>query len=379
MIRVAHVGNYKPDSANGVHKTICGLVDHLPQSGVAVELWHPTDRVTAVTRRQVGNLLVIDLPIHRNRLCNALRLPATTRATLPQQAKAVDLIHLHSVFTPVNAWIATLGVPYLLTPHGGYDSQVLTGRNRLIKQFWLWWRERQLIRNAAALHAVSPPEQQQLRRVWGHAAVFQVPNAIELAAVPPPPAPPAARSHWGFLGRLAVEQKGLDILARAYAQATTSAGSTIPPVTLSGPDFRNGKQTLEALAKELMIQQRLGFAAPVFGAAKWDFLAQTRIFLHPSRWEGMPFALLEAMAMECPVIVTPETNLAKWITEYDAGWVSAGTVAQLAETFRAAALASDQLLNQKGANARRMVSELFTWPQVAAQMAREYTKVLHAR
>jgi glycosyltransferase involved in cell wall biosynthesis len=181
------------------------------------------------------------------------------------------------------------------------------------------------------------------------------------------------------LGRLAIEQKGLDILARAYAQATTAAGPAIPLVALSGPDFRNGKETLEALAKDLMIQPRLGVEAPVFGAAKWEFLAQTRIFLHPSRWEGMPFALLEAMAMQCPVIVTPETNLATWITEYDAGWVSAGTVAQLAETFRAAALTSDQVLNQKGANARRLVSELFTWPKVAVQMAAEYSKVLHAR
>ena len=93
----------------------------------------------------------------------------------------------------------------------------------------------------------------------------------------------------------------------------------------------------------------------------------------------MPFALLEAMAVGCPVIVTPETNIAQWISEYNAGWVTTGSIEELTASFLVAAQTPSLLLDQKGSNARRVIREFFTWPKVATQMAAEYARLLNGK
>lgn len=379
MIRVAFVGKYEPDSANGVHKTIAGLMDYLPAAGVAVELWHPTWKVKTPTKRMIGEIAVWDLPIFKSKLWNACSLPPATKATLRQISTQVDLVHLHSVFIPENAWIAKLGVPYVLTPNGGYDEQVIKGRKRWVKAAWIWLQERKLIQQAKLIHAVSPPEAQSLARFAVGPRICYIPNAINLDTVPPVVKRSSSRSHLGFMGRLAVEQKGLDLLFQAYARAYSNQGMDHPQMVLAGPDFREGRTQLEQLIKNLGITPKPRFDGPLYGKEKWNFLAETKIFLHPSRWEGMPFALLEAMAMECPVLVTPQTNIAEWITAHDAGWVTSGTPDDIAACLVRAAQTPRAELDEKGRRAREIVREHFSWPKVASQMAAEYQRILRAR
>ena len=64
-LRIAHVGNYHTNNANGVEKTIAGLVSWLPRCGVQVEDWHLTMASTRVRERHVGEVRVIDLPAYR--------------------------------------------------------------------------------------------------------------------------------------------------------------------------------------------------------------------------------------------------------------------------------------------------------------------------
>ena len=59
-MQVAHVGNYKPDSANGVDKTVAGLVRYLPTQGVHTEVWHFTPRVDRVKERTVEEITIFD-------------------------------------------------------------------------------------------------------------------------------------------------------------------------------------------------------------------------------------------------------------------------------------------------------------------------------
>jgi len=106
--------------------------------------------------------------------------------------------------------------------------------------------------------------------------------------------PPGSRLIVG-MGRL-THQKGFDLLLRAFAKvAHESPGWSV--VILGEGEAR---AQLESLADELAIGKRVSFPGQLTHPEA--LLRQAEIFVLPSRFEGFPNALLEAMAQGCAVI-----------------------------------------------------------------------------
>ena len=97
-------------------------------------------------------------------------------------------------------------------------------------------------------------------------------------------------------GRLE-RQKGHDVLLRAFA--TSRACEQLDLVILGGGSL---EAPLKALAGELGVVERVRFLG--FQANPWGWFARARLFVLPSRWEGFPNALLEAMACGAPVVAS---------------------------------------------------------------------------
>jgi glycosyltransferase involved in cell wall biosynthesis len=373
-MRVAHIGNYKPDSANGVDKTIVGLVRHLPEQGIEVEIWHPSQRTRRIERRTEGGVLIYDVPVHRpfKGFCLLAREAASF---VRSRAPLVDLLHFHSVFLSENLKIASFGGPYVITPNGGYDELVLSGRNRIFKAIWLRLWERPYLRKARLIQAVSRPESRSLQELDLGTPVIYVANGIDDAVLQRPAPPPSTMSDFVFLGRLATDQKGLDLLMRGYAEAL-GRRSDLPRLVLAGPDFRGGLAQLTAMAKALSIFDRVHFTGTLQGEDKWRALSQARLFVHTSRWEGMPFALLEAMALGRPVLVTPGTNLADSVANAKAGLVAECDTAAIADALCAFAACPCETIDAMGESARSLVKAEFSWRSIAATMSKAYRDVL---
>ncbi|HEX6173695.1 MAG TPA: glycosyltransferase family 4 protein [Candidatus Binatia bacterium] len=373
-MRVAHIGNYKPDSANGVDKTIAGLMRHLPEQGIKVEVWHPSRRVTRIERRIEGGVLVYDLPVRRpfKGLC---LFTAETVRFVRSRAQAMDLLHFHSVFLSENLRIASIGIPYVVTPHGGYDELVLSGRNRAAKAIWLKLWERPYLEKARLIQAVSVPELQGLQKLGLRTPLRYVANGIEDCALQLPAPPPSMMSDLVFLGRLAVEQKGLDLLIKGYAMAA-ARNHNLPRLVLAGPDFRDGRAQLAAMAEALSISGKVEFAGPLHGEQKWQALSQARVFVHTSRREGMPFALLEAMALGRPTLVTPGTNLADAIAGAKAGFVTECEAGAIADAVCTLAAQPSDTIDTMGERARALVKTQFSWRSIAATMGDAYRGAL---
>lgn len=103
----------------------------------------------------------------------------------------------------------------------------------------------------------------------------------------------------GFIGSLAQMYKGPDLLLRAAALCRTRGLNL--ETTLAG-DGRY-KAAMIGLAARLGIADATEFAGQLpFGKAILDFLDSIDLFVLPSRAEGLPRALLEAMARGCPCI-----------------------------------------------------------------------------
>ena len=375
-MRVAHVGNYKAESTNGDDQAIVRYAELLPVNGFEVELWHFTPEVDAVGERRVDDVRIFDVPCHRRRWQNVVHVPKETRYFLEQRLQQVDLVHLHSVFRPENLWVGRLGSRYIVSPHGGYSPQVIRGRNRLLKRIWISLWERSYLDRARAVHAVSPPEVKGLHSFGVKVPVVFIPNGVDEALLRRKLSKPHKASAWVYLGRLAVEHKGLDLLVKGYASLYKQRGGKLPPLVLAGPDFRGGKKQLEKLIRSLGVAESVLLKGPVFGEDKWNLLAQAQLFVHTSRWEGMPLAMLEALACGRPVLITPETNCEQYIEEYRAGWIVAGTPEAIASGLDAVLESSTQDLDAAGDQARSLAADNFSWPSLTRQLAEVYREAV---
>ena len=130
--------------------------------------------------------------------------------------------------------------------------------------------------------------------------VHVAPNPIDLSRIKAgaalAPNAPDGRPFIVTAGRLEA-QKGQEVLLRAFAGSRACDGFDL--VVLGEGGLRG---SLTALAGELGLGERVRFRGFESNPCAW--FARARLFVLPSRWEGFPNALLEAMACGAPVIAT---------------------------------------------------------------------------
>jgi glycosyltransferase involved in cell wall biosynthesis len=204
------------------------------------------------------------------------------------------------------------------------------------------------------------------------APIVSIPQGVDSELLRRNTPKPHEAPAWVYLGRLAVDQKGLDLLVKGYALLYEQRSGELPPLVLAGPDFREGKKQLEQLARSLGVTESIKFIGPVFGDDKWDVVAQAQLFVHTSRFDTTPFSVLEALALGRPVLVTPETGCGSYVQEHKAGWTVAATPEAIAKGLNTVLETSPQELDATGDRARSLARDTFSWPSWARQMAKVY-------
>jgi GalNAc-alpha-(1->4)-GalNAc-alpha-(1->3)-diNAcBac-PP-undecaprenol alpha-1,4-N-acetyl-D-galactosaminyltransferase len=144
----------------------------------------------------------------------------------------------------------------------------------------------------------------QTRRVADEWAVRVVPKR-RVAVIPNfvrdlPDAPEFASRDARILlavGRLD-KQKGFDALLRAFSSSSLPNKAVKLVILGEGSE----RQALQQLAADLRIAEFVAMPGVVPDPETW--MARCTVFVQSSRYEGFPNALLEAMAMGCPVVAT---------------------------------------------------------------------------
>lgn len=195
------------------------------------------------------------------------------------------------------AWLTKKlhGIPYMVSMRGGdvpgfrpYDFGTY---HRLVAPFLrLVWRQ------AGSLVANSKGLRELALKFDPSAHIELIPNGVDLDAFVP------VERDWSTprllsVGRL-VYQKGLDLAARALADLKDLDWEW---VVAGDGSFR---LEFEKLCRELGIADRVRLAGWRSREELVQDYMQANLFLFPSRHEGMPNAVLEAMASGLPVVAS---------------------------------------------------------------------------
>jgi glycosyltransferase involved in cell wall biosynthesis len=212
-----------------------------------------------------------------------------------------DVMHLHSSKAGAvgRAAIATLPPgrrpKCIFTPHGW--SWYIGGRSAAVYRRW----ERLAVRWADVITPVSSAELSAGRDVLSPSAwpkLRRIDNGVDTTEFAPegPASPRGAGALILCVGRLS-EQKGQDLLIEALPRLRHRSATL--RLLGAGPA---GAQ-LEVLADKANVSGRVEFVSPE--DPRPHYRAADLVVL-PSRWEGLPLVLLEAMACGAPVIASRE-------------------------------------------------------------------------
>jgi glycosyltransferase involved in cell wall biosynthesis len=168
-------------------------------------------------------------------------------------------------------------------------------------------------------------------------------------------------------------QKGLDVLL----EALPAVRERIPAVRLAIAG-RDGNQT-PALLEAAQLQGRKGavdFLGPRDDIP--DLLCAADVVVIPSRWEGLSNVLIEAMALEAPVVCSDLPTLHDAVTNGEtASMVPPGDPKALADAI-VATLSDPAAATHRAARARQRFLAGFTIDGVVDQMAAFYDRALAA-
>jgi len=106
-----------------------------------------------------------------------------------------------------------------------------------------------------------------------------------------------------------------------------------------------------------------------------ELLERTAVFLHPSRAEGLPYSILEALAFGRPVLLTQSTNLSDLVTGYRAGWIVEPTPENIAEALHRIAATVPEELRAMGESARALIRSEFEADPIARRLVDVYREL----
>lgn len=380
-MRILHVTpTYEPAYRfGGPIRSVAGLCRALVRQGHDVQV-HTTSS---------DGVLDLDVPVgtpvmrdgvrviyHR---CDALRrlyhAPGLAVA-LRSETDRWDVVHTHSVFlwptSYTDRWARRHRVPYVVSPRGMLEFELIHNKSRWLKTAWIGLFERRNLTSAAAVHVTSQREADELGRFgWPLRRLWVVPNGID----PGPSVRPetllkfkAERSirapYVLYLGRIH-PKKNIERLLAAMAFVPGA------DLVIAGNDEIGYRAELERQIRRLGLTERVRWVGAVAGEQKACWLAGAAVVALFSVSENFGNSVLEAMAAGRPVAVTPGVGLAADVERSGCGLVLDGAPERLAAGL-ARLLGDPQSADACGRIGARLASDVFAWDVIASRMGRLY-------
>ena len=187
-------------------------------------------------------------------------------------------------------------------------------------------------------------------------------NPFNVSRTASPTWPPLGENHelkLASVARLHPPSKGQDILFEALSQPIWRTRNWRLRLYGMGPS----KETLERLARRLRIDDRVEFMGHISNVE--DIWAQNHALVLPSRFEGLPLTIVEAMFCGRPVIATTVGGLEEIIDDGVTGFLAAAPTANCMSEALERAWSKRTFLEQMGREASVKIRKFFPKDPIA--------------
>lgn len=368
-MKVLHVAHSIASSYGGPTQSLNGYVAAGRAAGARVTIVAPE-----LTETESPGIDIHAGDVHQFRAGgrNAFRASPALVKWLRENARAYDVVHVHGLFNPVSSLGArtciNARVPTVIRPFGTLSRYTFTHRRQLLKRAWFTLLERQNLERASGIHFTTEAERDEAS--W-HGIDF----ANRAHVVPPPfigcepiAMKPAREKIVLFLSRLH-PVKNLESLIEAWSIVSSKrqdwtlviAGSGSPAYTSS----------IRALAESTANPGSIEFAGFLTGDEKKRMLERAGLFVLPSRHENFGVAVLEAVSSGLACVVSPEVQLAPFLTSHQVGRISIPEPDALASSILHA-LDDQQLRDRAEAIGPSLVREYFGIEAICHRLMQMY-------
>ncbi len=289
----------------------------------------------------------------------------------------VDVVHLHDtlpiLIRRTLAKAKKAGKPVVTTYHNDYVKKTIAGR--ALKRFRWALQGRRTLHASNARIVLTPFFKDLLRKKGVKGDLDVIPNGFS-PVLDAPAAPKAlglrnrSRPLISFIGRLS-EQKGLDILMDAMESLGEDPGFDL---AIAGKGELS-EWLADRNANSISSQSTWILGLVSDAEKRWLYENSVAVVI-PSRFEGLPTVLLEAMHSSAPVIMSDVNELGSMVDRYDCGLqVPSGNIGALSTAMSEIANKGSEELSLWGSNGYSASTD-FLWSNVTDRILEVYNRVV---
>ena len=289
-----------------------------------------------------------------------------------------DIVHLHDTLPVLIRRSVKRArkekIPVVTTFHNDYIKTSLGGK--FLKRIRWALQGRRTLHASNARIALTPYYAKHLKGRGVRKSIDVLPNGFEPVAedaVRPStlPADEQDRPLLVFVGRLS-EQKGLDVLMDAW-DSLCQQGEPNARLAIAGSGELD--EWLDDRIASSTYPQSIAKLGRVEDSEKRWLFEQAKGVLIPSRFEGLPTVLLEAMHSGAPTVMADVNDLGRLVTEPNAGLsVTPGDSDGLVQAISALLEADENQLKTWSENGQE-ASKPYLWSNIVDDLLKVYKRV----
>jgi glycosyltransferase involved in cell wall biosynthesis len=385
---------YPPYVVGGLGRHVAELTPALVQEGVDLHVVTPTAnkeeagiRVEdgATIHRVFAAIIGADVPDIYARVTVANKILIDYAQNLPKIYGPFELIHVHDWLTGFAGMTLkeSWECPLVATIHATEQGRTRGHLNNPL-QYAIDSAERELMHMASQVIVCSRYMVRELHELFHVPAekVTVIPNAVIVDSIHNGHSPAELATLWAkfadpddllvfTISRL-VYEKGVHQLVQAAPRILAECPTARILIAGRGPEAENLKQQ----ATYLGVADRVNFIGFITDEERTILLSNAACAIFPSLYEPFGIVALEAMALNCPVVVSDVGGFSEMVKHLETGVTvypdDPNSVAWgILHTLKHPGLARGY-----AANARRSIDLLFNWPRVARLTLALYRRIV---
>lgn len=286
-----------------------------------------------------------------------------------------DLVHIQGIWLrsshDVSVACRRMKIPYIVSPRGMIESWSLKS-NYFVKSMAMLLYQKHDLKSAAAFHATSVEEAENIRRLGLRQPIFLIPNGVD-------PVPPEFENFDNnnnqkrrilYFSRIS-KKKNIPTLLSAWARLAPQDAELL----IVGNDNHNMLPDLKKLAGKLGIQDSVKFHGPIYGSEKEKLFSSVDLFVLPTFSENFGNVVAESLLRRVPVVTTTGTPWEGVVREKCGWWVDPTVEGIYMALLEALKIPPVDLLKM-GERGAKWIQKEYSWGPLAEKMFGCYTWIL---